>query len=139
MSGCYIGKAAFQGEDMKIYPFFGPSATYAADTASEGHATDRQTVALPIEERSRCLSPKGHATDRQKVALPFFRRTTGWLSHAETRRTRSLPVPRSPFPIPCSLSPALTRDHEPNLASGETARPTRTSADTTRHVFDARA
>ena len=26
MSGCYIGKAAFQGEDMKIYPFFGPSA-----------------------------------------------------------------------------------------------------------------
>jgi len=24
--GCYIGKAAFQGEDMKIYPFFGPSA-----------------------------------------------------------------------------------------------------------------
>ena len=100
MSGCYIGKAAFQGEDMKIYPFFGPSATYAADTASEGHATDRQTVALPIEERSRYLSPKGHATDRQKVALPFFRRTTGWLSHAETRRTRSLPVPRSPFPVP---------------------------------------
>ena len=29
MSGCYIGKAAFQGEDMKIYPFFGPSATTA--------------------------------------------------------------------------------------------------------------
>ena len=27
--GCYIGKAAFQGEDMKIYPFFGPSATTA--------------------------------------------------------------------------------------------------------------
>ena len=26
MGGCYIGKAAFQGEDMKIYPFFGPSA-----------------------------------------------------------------------------------------------------------------
>ena len=26
MSGCYIGKAAFQGEDMKIYPFFGPTA-----------------------------------------------------------------------------------------------------------------
>ena len=48
-----------------------------------GSATDRQTVALPIEERSRYLSPKGHATDRQKVALPFFRRTTGWLSHAE--------------------------------------------------------
>ena len=26
MGGCYIGKAAFQGEDMKIYPFFGPTA-----------------------------------------------------------------------------------------------------------------
>ena len=41
MSGCYIGKAAFQGEDMKIYPFFGPSATCAADTTSEGHATNQ--------------------------------------------------------------------------------------------------
>ena len=41
MSGYYIGKAAFQGEDMKIYPFFGPSATCAADTASEGHATNQ--------------------------------------------------------------------------------------------------
>ena len=41
VSGCYIGKAAFQGEDMKIYPFFGPSATCAADTASEGHATNQ--------------------------------------------------------------------------------------------------
>ena len=41
MSGCYIGKAAFQGEDMKIYPFFGPSATCAADTAGEGHATNQ--------------------------------------------------------------------------------------------------
>ena len=40
MNGCYIGKAAFQGEDMKIHPFFGPSATCAADTASEGHATN---------------------------------------------------------------------------------------------------
>ena len=29
--GCYIGKAAFQGEDMKIYPFVGPSATCAAE------------------------------------------------------------------------------------------------------------
>ncbi len=29
MGGCYIGRAAFQGEDMKIYPFFGPSATTA--------------------------------------------------------------------------------------------------------------
>ena len=55
---------------------------------ANGSATNRQTVALPIEERSRYLSPKGHATDRQKVALPFFRRTTRWLSHAETRRTR---------------------------------------------------
>ena len=35
ISGCYIGKAAFQGEDMKIYPFFGPSAT----CADEGAAT----------------------------------------------------------------------------------------------------
>ena len=41
IGGCYIGKAAFQGEDMKIYPFFGPSATCAADTASEGHATNQ--------------------------------------------------------------------------------------------------
>ena len=41
VSGCYIGKAAFQGEDMKIYPFFGPSATCATDTASEGHATNQ--------------------------------------------------------------------------------------------------
>ena len=51
MSGCYIGKAAFQGEDMKIYPFFGPSATCAADTASEGHATNQRTVALPTGKR----------------------------------------------------------------------------------------
>jgi len=35
MSGCYIGKAAFQGEDMKIYPFFGPSATCAAEGAQK--------------------------------------------------------------------------------------------------------
>ena len=41
VSGCYSGKAAFQGEDMKISPFFGPSATCAADTASEGHATNQ--------------------------------------------------------------------------------------------------
>ena len=51
VSGCYIGKAAFQGEDMKIYHFFGPSATCAADTASEGHATNQRTVALPIGKR----------------------------------------------------------------------------------------
>ena len=35
VSGCYIGKAAFQGEDMKIYPFFGPSATCAAEGAQK--------------------------------------------------------------------------------------------------------
>ena len=51
MSGCYIGQAAFQGEVMKIYPFFDPSATCAADTASEGHATNRRTVALPTGKR----------------------------------------------------------------------------------------
>ena len=26
LSGCYIGKAEFRGEDMKMYPFFGTSA-----------------------------------------------------------------------------------------------------------------
>ena len=26
LSGCYIGKAEFKGEDMKMYPFFGTSA-----------------------------------------------------------------------------------------------------------------
>ena len=25
-AGCYIGKAEFEGEDMKMYPFFGTSA-----------------------------------------------------------------------------------------------------------------
>ena len=25
-SGCYIGKAEFKGEDMKMYPFFGTAA-----------------------------------------------------------------------------------------------------------------
>ena len=25
-AGCYIGKAEFKGEDMKMYPFFGTSA-----------------------------------------------------------------------------------------------------------------
>jgi hypothetical protein len=27
--GCYIGKAEFKGEEMKMYPFFGTSATSA--------------------------------------------------------------------------------------------------------------
>ena len=27
LAGCYIGKAEFKGEDMKMYPFFGTSAT----------------------------------------------------------------------------------------------------------------
>ena len=22
LAGCYVGKASFQGEDMKVYPFF---------------------------------------------------------------------------------------------------------------------
>ena len=26
IAGCYIGKAEFKGEDMKMYPFFGTSA-----------------------------------------------------------------------------------------------------------------
>ena len=26
LAGCYIGKAEFKGEDMKMYPFFGTSA-----------------------------------------------------------------------------------------------------------------
>ena len=30
-SGCYVGKAAFQGEDMRMYPFF---YTTAATTAA---------------------------------------------------------------------------------------------------------
>ncbi len=27
LAGCYIGKAEFRGEEMKMYPFFGGSAT----------------------------------------------------------------------------------------------------------------
>ena len=27
LTGCYIGKAEFKGEDMKMYPFFGTTAT----------------------------------------------------------------------------------------------------------------
>ena len=26
LAGCYIGKAEFKGEEMKMYPFFGPPA-----------------------------------------------------------------------------------------------------------------
>ena len=26
LAGCYIGKAEFKGEDMKMYPFFGTTA-----------------------------------------------------------------------------------------------------------------
>ena len=26
LAGCYIGKAEFKGEEMKMYPFFGTSA-----------------------------------------------------------------------------------------------------------------
>ena len=29
LTGCYIGKAEFKGEDMKMYPFFGTSAAPA--------------------------------------------------------------------------------------------------------------
>ena len=29
LAGCYIGKASFQGEDMRIYPFF--NATTSAE------------------------------------------------------------------------------------------------------------
>ena len=29
LAGCYIGKAEFKGEDMKMYPFFGTSAAPA--------------------------------------------------------------------------------------------------------------
>ena len=27
LAGCYIGKAEFKGEEMRMYPFFGTSAT----------------------------------------------------------------------------------------------------------------
>ena len=27
ITGCYIGKAEFKGEEMKMYPFFGTTAT----------------------------------------------------------------------------------------------------------------
>ena len=31
--GCYIGKAEFKGEDMKMYPFFGTAATPSVQAA----------------------------------------------------------------------------------------------------------
>ena len=31
-SGCYVGKATFQGEDMRMYPFFSTTAATAAPT-----------------------------------------------------------------------------------------------------------
>ena len=31
LAGCYIGKAEFKGEDMKMYPFFGTSAAPAEE------------------------------------------------------------------------------------------------------------
>ena len=31
LAGCYIGKAEFKGEDMKMYPFFGTTAAPAAE------------------------------------------------------------------------------------------------------------
>ena len=35
IAGCYIGKAEFKGEDMKMYPFFGTSATPSVQAAVE--------------------------------------------------------------------------------------------------------
>lgn len=29
LAGCYIGRAEFKGEDMRMYPFFGTSAAPA--------------------------------------------------------------------------------------------------------------
>ena len=34
LQGCYIGRANFQGEDMRMYPFFGTSATNTSAAAS---------------------------------------------------------------------------------------------------------
>ena len=31
-SGCYVGKATFQGEDMRMYPFFSTTAATTAPT-----------------------------------------------------------------------------------------------------------
>ena len=35
LAGCYIGKAEFKGEDMKMYPFFGTSAVPSVQAAVE--------------------------------------------------------------------------------------------------------
>ena len=35
LAGCYIGKAEFKGEDMKMYPFFGTAATPSIQAAVE--------------------------------------------------------------------------------------------------------
>ena len=34
VQGCYIGRANFQGEDMRMYPFFGTTATNTSAAAS---------------------------------------------------------------------------------------------------------
>ena len=31
LAGCYIGKAEFKGEDMKMYPFYGTAALPSAE------------------------------------------------------------------------------------------------------------
>ncbi len=33
LQGCYIGRANFQGEDMRMYPFFGTTATNTSAAA----------------------------------------------------------------------------------------------------------
>ena len=33
LQGCYIGRANFEGEDMRIYPFFGTTATNTSAAA----------------------------------------------------------------------------------------------------------
>ena len=33
LSGCYVGKASFQGEDMRMYPFFGTAVAPAGELA----------------------------------------------------------------------------------------------------------
>ena len=38
IGGCYVGKATFQGEDMRVYPFFGPSAEAKSTRAAAADA-----------------------------------------------------------------------------------------------------
>ena len=33
LSGCYVGKASFLGEDMRMYPFFGTAVAPAGEPA----------------------------------------------------------------------------------------------------------